>query len=132
MSQIVVATAKGVRISPRKVAEVAALIRKRSVADALVILEHTPRRAAKPLHKVVSSAKANAVYNHRLAEGSLQITGIEVNGGSTMRRFKPVAHGGAHRILKRSSHVRVTLTGEEKPKKKTAAPKAGGKKEEEE
>ena len=118
-------------MSPRKVAEVAALIRSRSVAEALVILEHTPRRAARPLHKIVSSAKANAIHNHRLVEGSLQITGLEVNGGSTMRRFKPVAHGGAHAILKRSSHIKVTITGEEKPKK-TTAPKATPKKEEEE
>jgi len=131
MSQTVVAHAKGVRMSPRKVSEVAALVRKRSVADALIILDHTPRRAALPVSKAIASAKANAVNNHRLIEGSLTIDTIEVTYGATLRRFKPVAHGGAHRILKRSSHIKVTLSGQEKPKKKPAA-KAEDKKEDKE
>ena len=58
------AIGKGVRISPRKMAVVASLVRGRSVSDALVILEHTPRRAAKVISKVVAAARAHARPNH--------------------------------------------------------------------
>ena len=52
------AIAKGVDQTPRKVGIVAALVRNRTVADALVILEHVPRRASLPVKKVIESAKA--------------------------------------------------------------------------
>ena len=52
--------AKGVDQTPRKVSLVAALVRNRTVADALVILEHVPKRAALPVKKAIESAKANA------------------------------------------------------------------------
>ena len=55
------AVAKGVRMSPRKVGVVAALVRGRSVADALTILSHTPRRSALAVSKVISSAKAKNI-----------------------------------------------------------------------
>ena len=51
------AESKGVRMSPRKVGEVATLVRGRTVADALAILEHVPRRAALPVLKTIKSAK---------------------------------------------------------------------------
>ena len=60
------AIAKGVRMSPRKVGVVAALVRGRTVEDALVILEHTPRRSADPVREVIKSARANAEHNHNL------------------------------------------------------------------
>ena len=58
------AIAKGVKISPRKVQVVAGLVRGRSVNDALVILEHTPRASALAVTKVIKSARANAEHNH--------------------------------------------------------------------
>jgi len=57
------AYAKGVDQAPRKVSLVAALVRGRTVADALVILEHVPKRAASPVKKAIESAKANAINN---------------------------------------------------------------------
>ena len=75
------AIAKGVRMSPRKVGVVAALVRGRSVDDALVILEHTPRRSALPVQKVIASAKANAEHNHNYKANTLQITEISVTPG---------------------------------------------------
>ena len=51
--------AKGVDIAPRKVSVVASLVRNRSVADALVILDHVPRRAGLPIKKAIASAQAN-------------------------------------------------------------------------
>lgn len=60
----VYAVARAVRVSPRKVSEVAALVRGRSVADALTILEYTPRRAAAEVKDTIKSAAANAEHNH--------------------------------------------------------------------
>ena len=57
MAVFVKAQAKGLQMTPRKVGEVASLVRGRSVADALVILEHTPRRAALPIIKVIKSVQ---------------------------------------------------------------------------
>ena len=66
--------AKGVDLAPRKVSIVASLVRNRTVADALVILEHVPRRSALPIKKAIESAKANAVNNHGLDGKTLVIS----------------------------------------------------------
>jgi large subunit ribosomal protein L22 len=117
----VTAISKGVRMSPRKVGLVASLVRGRSVEDALTILAHTPKRAAKPVLKTIASAKANAVNNHGLSEKSLVITTLTVSAGATMKRWRAVARGSAHPIHKRSSHIQVVVTGEPKPKKAAAS-----------
>lgn len=108
------AIAKGVRMSPRKVGVVAALVRGRSVEDALVILDHTPRRSADPVYKVVASAKANAEHNHNLKPNTLQIVEISVSPGPRLKRFRPAARGRALPFLRRSSHIRVVVSGEER------------------
>ena len=66
------AIAKGVKMSPRKVGVVAALVRGRTVEDALTILEHTPRRSAIPVRKAIESAKANADHNHGYKPATLK------------------------------------------------------------
>lgn len=114
------AVAKGVRMSPRKVGEVAALVRGRSVADALVILEHTPRRAALPVRDVIASARANAEHNHRLKPDTLQIMEISVTPGTRLKRYRPAAHGRALPFQRRTSHIRVVVDGEIRPVKKPA------------
>ncbi len=124
------AIAKGVDQTPRKVGIVAALVRNRTVADALVILEHVPRRAATPVKKVIESAQANAVNNHGLDSKSLVITTINVTTGPRMRRYKPASRGRALPFEKKSSHILVEVSGTEKPKKKPVAKKADEKKEE--
>ncbi|MCA9333709.1 50S ribosomal protein L22 [Candidatus Saccharibacteria bacterium] len=116
------ATAKGVRISPRKVGVVASLVRGRSVSEALTILEHTPRRAAKPVAKVIASAKANADYNHGFKPDTLQIIEISVTPGPRIKRYRPAARGRALPYQKKSSHIRVVVDGDKRPVK-TAAPK---------
>lgn len=126
----VTALAKGVRMSPRKVSLVASLVRGRSVADALVILEHTPKRAARPVAKAIASAKANAVTNHRADTNSLVIEHLQVTAGERIKRFRPAAMGRALPYQKRTSHIKVVLSGAEKPAPKkaiTAAPKAAAK-----
>lgn len=79
------AIAKGVHMSPRKVGVVAALVRGRSVEDALIILSHTPRRSATPVQKAISSAKANAEHNHNYKPGTLQIVEISVTPGPRLK-----------------------------------------------
>lgn len=125
------AIAKGVRMSPRKVGVVAALVRGRTVADALTILEHTPRRAAKPVSKVVASAKANAEYNHDYKGGTLRITEITVTPGTRYKRYRPAAHGRALPYQLKTSHITVVVDGDKREKKPAkAAVKKTTKKEE--
>lgn len=118
------AIAKGVRMSPRKVGEVASLVRGRTVADALVILEHTPRRAAIPVRKVIESARANADNNHNVRPDSLSIVEISVSPGSRLKRYRPAAQGRALPFQRRSSHIRVVVSGDVRaPKKPESAKK---------
>lgn len=114
---------KELRMSPRKVSEVAALVRGRNVDDALVILNHTPRRAAKPLAKVIASARANATNNHGLKADGLRISTLSITSGPRLKRFRPVSRGMAHPFQKRTSNILVIVDGVEKPARKTAEPK---------
>ena len=123
------AIAKGVRMSPRKVAVVASLVRGRSVADAITILEHTPRRSALPVIKAIKSAQANADHNHGYKPATLQITEISVTHGPRLKRYRPAAHGRALPFERRSSHIKVVVDGEMREVKKPAA-KPAAKKEE--
>lgn len=122
------ASAMEVRMSPRKVGVVAALVRGRTVEDALTILNHTPRRSALPVKKVIESAKANADHNHRLKPDTLKIVSISVTSGKSYKRYRPVARGSAHPYLLRSSHIYVEVDGDKKPEKKPSTVKAPAKK----
>ena len=124
------ASAKGIDMTPRKIGEVASLVRGRTVADALVILEHTPRRAAGPVVKVINSAKANATHNHNAKGDDLVITTLDVSPGARMKRYRPVARGSAHPYQKRTTHITVVVSGSEKPraKSKVTTTKSGAKK----
>jgi len=84
---------------------VADLIRGKSVKDALIILEHTPNRAAKQLSKLIHSAVSNAGGD----PGGLVIKEIRVDGGVTLKRIRPRARGSAFVIRKRASHVALAL-----------------------
>src|SRR5579883_1264276 len=110
----VVAIAKGVRMSPRKVGVVASLVRGRSVADALVILEHTPRRSAMAVQKAIASAS----HNHNYKADSLRIVEISVTPGPRLKRYRPAAHGRALPFQRRTSHIRVVVDGEQRAAKK--------------
>jgi len=114
----VLAVAKGVRMSPRKVSVVAALVRGRTVADALVILEHVPRRSALAVIKTVKSAQANADHNHNMKPDTLKIVEISVSPGPRLKRFRPAAQGRALPFQRRTSHIRVVVDGEVRVAKK--------------
>lgn len=103
---------KYIRQSPRKIRLVADLVRGTRVSQALTTLSVTPKRAARTVYQVLTQAKANAVNNNQLNADSLFIKEIQVNGGPVYKRWRPVSRGRAHPILKRTSHVKITLTGQ--------------------
>lgn len=109
---------KGVDQAPRKVSLVAALVRGRTVADAVVILDHTPKRSALAVKKAIQSAAANATNNHGLDAKTLTISTLSVTAGPRLRRFKPASRGRALPFAKKTSHILIEVAGLEKAKKK--------------
>ena len=107
---------RGVDQTPRKLGEVVSLVRGRSVADALVILEHTPRRAAKVVSKAIKSAQHNALNNDGIDDKTLRIDTITVTAGPRLKRYRAGAMGRAKPYQKKSSHVMVVVGGEKKIK----------------
>ena len=100
------ATAKTVRVTPRKARLVLDNVRGKSVEEALAILKFTPNEAARAVEKVVKSAAANAVHNNQLDESCYADCGV------VMKRFMPRAKGNAAQILKRTSHITVVVSDE--------------------
>ena len=100
------------RQSPRKVRGVADLVRGKKASDAVLILQFADKRASAPIRKLIMSALANA-KNLSLDTDNLVIKSIEVNTGKTLMRRRPVAHGSAHPIHKRTSHIFVALAPKE-------------------
>jgi len=107
------AVAKTVRISPRKVRLVVDLIRGKQVGEAYAILRSTPRRASMPVEKLLKSAVANAEHNYQMEQENLYVKEIYVGEGTTMKRFQPHSQGRAFEILKRTSHIYITVAEKE-------------------
>lgn len=98
------------RQSPRKVRLLADLVRGRKASEALMQLSLLPKRAAAPVSKLISSALSNAKASVSATElEHLVVKDITVDGGPTLKRFRPRARGRAAQILKRTSHVKVLL-----------------------
>ncbi len=104
------ATAKlnRLRIAPRKVRVVADLIRGQKALKALAVLRFTPKRAAKPLRKLLESALANS-KELGLDEKKLYIKKITVDQGPTLKRWRARAMGRANTIQKKTSHITIVL-----------------------
>lgn len=107
------AVTRYVRISPDKARLVADLVRGKSVEQALSILSLTPRRASPVLRKAILSAVANAQRGGeegtKLDHAHLLVKDVRVDAGPMQKRIRPRAQGRAYRILKRTSHIRVTV-----------------------
>jgi len=104
------ATARYIRITPRKVRLVSDLVRGKSVSDALTILRFSSRkRTAKTISTLVESAVANAEQQGRIDVDNLVIKSLQVNQGPTLKRFTSRAKGQGMRILKKTSHITVVL-----------------------
>jgi large subunit ribosomal protein L22 len=103
------ATAKYVRIAPRKARLVADAIRGKSYPEAASILRFTNKRAAKVIGDVVNSAAANAEHNMDTDPEELFVREIRVDEGPTIKRYRARALGRATMIRKRTSHITVEL-----------------------
>lgn len=107
---VVCASARYLRVSPRKVRLVADQIRGLPIEEARAMLRFSPKGAARDVSKLLESAAANAENNHDLAADELRVAEIHVDAGPTLRRWRPRARGRATRIDKRTSHLSVALT----------------------
>ena len=104
------ASAKHIRISPRKVRMVVDTVRGKSVSQAMSLLTFTQKKAAKPVQKLLRSAVANAAENDGIDDvDALMIDQIMVDEGPTLKRYMPRARGRATPIRKRTSHIRIML-----------------------
>lgn len=107
------AQSKYIRQSPYKVRRVLDLVRGLPVAEAEVVLRHTPLRATEPVVKTLKSAVSNAEHNHALDADDLFISEAYADEGPTLKRFRPRARGRATRIRKRTSHITIVVTDRE-------------------
>ncbi|CAN1522651.1 RplV Ribosomal protein L22 [Fimbriimonadaceae bacterium] len=103
------AVAKFIRVQPRKVRLVAREVRGAPAALAAHKLRFHPSKGAKALHKVLVSAMANAQENHGISPDLLRISNIAVDEGPHMKRMQARAMGRGNRILKKTSHITVTV-----------------------
>lgn len=103
------ASAKFIRISPRKVRYVIDLIRKKKVSEAQGILTGSPRRARDIVQKLLDQAVDAAVKNSQADVKNLYISHITADGGPSMSRFRAASMGRASVIHKRTSHIQLEL-----------------------
>jgi len=103
------ATLRHARISPQKCRLVADLVRGQPVGRALAVLSYTPKKGASLVRKVLESAIANAEHNLEADVDELKVARIEVDAAPVMKRFHARAKGRGNRIIKRLSHIRVTV-----------------------
>ena len=104
---------RNVRIAPRKVKVVCDLIRGKSAAEANAIMMNTPKAASEILVKLLKSAVANAENNHNMDPEKLYVAEVSGSPGPIMKRIRPMSHGRAFRILKRTSHITLVLKEKE-------------------
>jgi large subunit ribosomal protein L22 len=97
------------RISARKVRPIADLIRGKGTDEALNVLRYQPHRGARMLEKVLKSAMANAEDLRAPNLHHLTVAEVRVDQGPMMKRMRPHARGMASVILKRMSHIRISL-----------------------
>jgi large subunit ribosomal protein L22 len=97
------------RISARKVRPLADLVRGKFADDALELLKYQPERGARMLEKVLQSALATAEDRRATNLGDLVVSDVRIDGGPMMKRMMPRSRGMAMVILKRFSHIRVSL-----------------------
>ncbi len=129
------------RTAPRKVRQVVDLVRGKKAVDAQSILLFTTNKPARSVLNLLNSAIASAKNDFHLNEADLFISKIAVDEGVKMKRWHPMSRGRAYPIIKRSSHIALTLSEinptqtvkqkagvsaekkEEKPEKKATKPR---------
>ncbi len=125
------AVSKHVGYPPRKVRQLADLVRGQKVDSALTTLRFTKRAASEAVRKTIQSAMHNLVVKHggSVSAEDMVVKTIVIDEGRTMYRIRPRAQGRAYRIRKRSSHIKVivTLLEEKKMVQPATTPKAAPK-----
>jgi large subunit ribosomal protein L22 len=116
------------RIAPRKARLLMNLIRGRDVDDAITLLGFAKQRASGMIEKVVRSAVANAAEQEVRSRNALFVKECWVDPGPTIKRFQPKDRGKAYSIMKRTSHLVVTLDEREDKTAAKPAKKFSGKK----
>ena len=101
---------KFIRISPQKARLVADQIRGMPVDDAIDLLKFSPKKAAELMKKVLESAIANAEHNEGADIDELRVHIVLVDEGPTLKRNRARARGRGNRILKRTSHISLTVS----------------------
>lgn len=104
------ATLKFTRSAPQKLRLLADQIRGLPVEQAINLLTFSNKKGAGVVKKVLDSAIANAEENDGADIDELRVSAVEINQGPIMKRLRPRARGRADRILKRTSHVTVTVS----------------------
>ncbi|HAX98467.1 MAG TPA: 50S ribosomal protein L22 [Candidatus Atribacteria bacterium] len=104
------ATAKYIKISPRKARQVVDIIRGKKADEALSLLQFVPKKASRLVYKVLKSAVDNAEFNLNLNTDSLVVSKAFVNQGPTMKRIRARAMGRANVIRKRTSHITIAVS----------------------
>jgi large subunit ribosomal protein L22 len=108
------AIAKDVGVPSRKVKLIVDMVRGKTVDEALSILKFVTSPAAHAVAKVIKSAAANAENNYELSPSDLKIVEILANEGHTLKRYRAQSRGRVSPILKRSTHIVVSVSEEEK------------------
>lgn len=103
---------RGVRLSTQKGRLVADQIRGKKVEQALNILQFSPKKGAVIIRKVLESAIANAEHNHGADIDELRVAAVQVNEAPSFRRFRARAKGRGARIIKRNSHITISVADE--------------------
>jgi large subunit ribosomal protein L22 len=98
------------RISPQKCRLVADVVRGQPVGNAISVLKFMPKKGADIVLKVLESAVANAEHNHGADIDELKVALIQVDTAPTLKRFAARAKGRGTRIVKRNSHITVSLS----------------------
>ncbi len=98
------------RMSPRKVRLVADLIRGSRVERAVTTLSVLNKVAAEPILKLLKSAIANATHNFSMSVATLKVATITVDGGPSLKRWMPKAHGRATPVREPTSHITIVLS----------------------
>jgi len=98
------------RVAPRKARQVVDLIRGKEAPEAVSILSFTVNKSAKPVLKLLNSAIDSAKKNFGIDEAKLYVLKITADEGPKLKRWHPMSKGRAYPIMKRTSHIILTLS----------------------
>lgn len=104
-----ISVSKFIRISPRKVRTLSNQVKKLRINEALSVLSFSSKRAGLLIKGTLESAIANAKNNFNVQKDNLVIKSIDINQGPSLKRWRAVSRGAAHKYSKRTSHIRVIL-----------------------